>query len=203
MNMVELAHRLRKIRTDRGLTLEQVASEAGLTRGWLSKVENFRVTPSLPALSSIAGALGATLSELFEGLDTQPPIVVVRSGQRRPMKRDEDVSLLSYEALAYTRPSREMDPFVLTVPRADDRPLLTHAGEEFLFVLQGTVKLEYNGSTEQLDEGDSAYFDGEHPHRLVCEHDTPAKVLVVYCRNTEDTDTEHTALNGSPPAPVG
>jgi len=70
---------LKRLRTQRGLTLEEVASRAGLTRGWLSKVENFRVTPSLPALFQIAQALQVPLSDLFEGLETRPPLVVVRS----------------------------------------------------------------------------------------------------------------------------
>ena len=80
MNLVELAQRLKRARLERGLTLEDVASRAGLTRGWLSKVENFRVTPSLPALSAICNALGLELSELFSGIEGSPPVVVTRRG---------------------------------------------------------------------------------------------------------------------------
>ena len=87
MNMLELAQRLKAVRVERGFTLEEIASQAGLTRGWLSKVENFRVTPSLPALSSIASVLGITLSELFEGLDNHPVLVVVRGDERKSIKK--------------------------------------------------------------------------------------------------------------------
>jgi transcriptional regulator with XRE-family HTH domain len=180
MNQFELAQRLRQLRIDRGLTLEDVATQAGLTRGWLSKVENFRVTPSLPALSKICFVLGASLSELFEGLDRRPPLVVVPKRDRRRVHRDDDMSKLCYEALASNRPSREMNPFVITVPETDCRPPLTHAGEEFLYVIRGTVRLEYGEEVHQLGEGDSAYFDGVTPHRLVCTGESPAEVLVVY-----------------------
>ncbi len=61
MNLVELAQRIKARRLDRRLTIEDVAAQAGLTRSWLSKVENFRVTPSLPALGKIA--FGVSLLE--------------------------------------------------------------------------------------------------------------------------------------------
>jgi transcriptional regulator with XRE-family HTH domain len=83
INMIELAQRLKRIRIQREYTLEDVASRAGLTRGWLSKVENFRVTPSLPALANIAGVLGVSLSELFEGLDSPPAGGCDSSGSAR------------------------------------------------------------------------------------------------------------------------
>ncbi len=180
MNQVELALRLKKLRTDRGLTLEQVAAHAGLTRGWLSKVENFRVTPSLQALSAIAQALGVSLSELFSGLDERPPIVVVRRGERTKVVRDEEQSTLEYEALAHSRLSRSMDPFVIRIPPTEDRPLLAHGGEEFMFVLRGRVRLDYGEQTHTLNRGDSAYFDGNTPHSVACVDDQPSVVLVVY-----------------------
>lgn len=180
MNLTELAQRLKRFRLQRGLTLEEVASKAGLSRGWLSKVENFRVTPSLPALSKIAAVLGVPLSELFDGLDTAPALAVVRSGERVNFRRDEEISLINYASLAHSRPMRRMDPFLLTVPPEDQRPPLAHAGEEFLLVTQGSVRLEYGSEAVDLREGDSAYFDGEEPHRLVCIDEQPALVLVVY-----------------------
>jgi transcriptional regulator with XRE-family HTH domain len=180
MNLVELAIRLKRLRIERGMTLEQVAGEAGLTRGWLSKVENFRVTPSLPALGSIANALGVPISHLFEGLDDRPMLVVVRRDQRVKVRRDEDVSSYTYEALAHPRPSRRMDPFILTVPPDADRPMLSHGGEEFMHVLTGTVVLEYGDQSHRLGRGDSAYFDGTQPHRVINPGRSDAQVLLVY-----------------------
>lgn len=187
MNLTELAQRLKRLRQQRGLTLEEVASRAGLSRGWLSKVENFRVTPSLPALSKIVDVLEVPLSELFEGLERRPALAIVRSNERTDFRRDEEVSLINYASLAHTRPVRQIDPFMLTVPPQDRRPLLAHAGEEFLHVVRGRVRLEYGDDAEELDVGDSAYFDGERPHRLVCLDDQPAEVLVVYYGSDKET----------------
>ena len=180
MNLVELALRVKQLRIERGLTLEQVASEAGLTRGWLSKVENFRVTPSLPALSSMASTLGVSLSELFDGLDERPPLVIVRKGEGEIVSRDEHESTYTYEALAHPRPSRRMDPFVLTVPPDAEREMKDHGGEEFMHVLSGRVLLDYDDETHRLKAGDSAYFDGTRPHRVRNAGKTVARLLLVY-----------------------
>jgi transcriptional regulator with XRE-family HTH domain len=168
------------LRVENGLTLEEVAAQAGLTRGWLSKVENFRVTPSLPALSSICQALGVTLLELVDGLDERPPLIVVRKNERVQVRRDEGISQLAYESLASKRPARRMDPFIIKVPPTDQQPALTHGGEEFLFVVKGTITLDYGERSCRLAPGDCAYIDGATPHRLVCVGKIAAEVLVVY-----------------------
>lgn len=180
MNMVELSQRLKSLRMEREMTLEEVASHAGLTRGWLSKVENFRVTPSLPALSKIADALGVTMAELFEDLDSRPKLVVVRKEDRQIRRRDEEISDLVYESLAFPRPAREMDPFILTIPSGSERPALSHAGEEFMLALSGTTRLDHGEDAIVLSEGDSAYFDGNVPHRVICQSEKASKVLIVY-----------------------
>ena len=75
MNLVQLSQRIRMLRIQRGYTLEQVSEMTGLTRGVLSKVENFRVTPSIATISKIATAFGLSMSELFDGLDDRPQMV--------------------------------------------------------------------------------------------------------------------------------
>lgn len=187
MNLIELATALKKARLERGLTLEEVASRAGLTRGWLSKVENFRVTPSLPALASISQALGVRLSELFEGIDAQPSFVVTRRGQGQVIRRDEEISEMTYESLAHSRPSRKMDPFVIVVPPGDGRPQLAHPGEEFVHILDGSIEFSFGEERVRLDRGDSAYLNGTTPHTVKCVSETAAKLLTVYYGMAEDS----------------
>ncbi len=181
MNLVELAQRIRTLRLDQRLTLEQVASRTGLTRSWLSKVENFRVTPSLPALGQIAEALGVTVSQLVEGLDRKPNLIVTRKHERRIVERDRDTSNIVYESLAHGRANRAMDPFLLTVPAGGQRrEALPHEGEEFLIVLSGRVNLQYGDDLHVLAEGDCLYFDASTPHRLDNPYETQSQVLCVF-----------------------
>ncbi len=182
MNLVELAQRIRALRRKQGLTLEQVASRTGLTASWLSKVENFRVTPSLPALGQIAVALRTSVSELVAELDEAPALTLVRADERTVVERDAPASETTYESLAHNRSRRRMDPLELTVPAgATRRAALTHEGEEFLVVLRGRVQLEHDGHVHDLGRGDAAYFDASLPHRLLNPYERAATVLCVFC----------------------
>jgi mannose-6-phosphate isomerase-like protein (cupin superfamily) len=164
MNLVELGQKIRALRIERGMTLDDVVSKSGLTRSWLSKVENFRVTPSL-----------------LEDLDSRPEFVIVKSGDGLRVSRDSESSSIVYESLAHERPDRTMDPFVLIVPPGGGRSKnLSHDGEEFLRVLAGKVQFFYGEGVHELAAGDSLYFDAVTPHRLENPGPKPAQVLCVF-----------------------
>jgi transcriptional regulator with XRE-family HTH domain len=184
MNLVELAQRIRTHRLDQRLTLEEVAARTGLTRSWLSKVENFRVTPSLPALGQIATALGVTVADLVTGLDEKPTLVMVRKNDRQVIQRDNSrQNTTVYESLAHKRPSRMMDPFLLTVPAGASREeALPHEGEEFLMVQHGSIDFEYDSEKQTLRTGDCLYFDSNIPHRIINPYRRDATVLCVFCK---------------------
>lgn len=164
------------------MTLEQVASQTGLTRSWLSKVENFRVTPSLPALARIAQVLQVSVADLVSGLDEKPQLVLIRRHERKQIERDpSDRNPTVYESLAHRRANRAMDPFLLRLPPGAAREeALSHEGEEFLMVQSGEVVFEYDGESHSLSPGDCLYFDADAPHRLVNRSQLPAEVLCVF-----------------------
>ncbi len=181
MNLVELASRIKSARMARGYTLDRVAELSGLGKGLLSKVENFRVTPSLPTLARLCEALGMSMSDLFDGLDDKPKLSIVRATDRKEVERDRDQSDIRYHALAHGRPDRNMDPFVLDVPAGGGRrEAMPHEGEEFLIVLKGNISFDYNGETHLLKEGDAAYFDAEVDHRVFNPGGRDAKILCVF-----------------------
>jgi len=181
VNLVELAQRVRAARIARGLTLDQVSVASGLGKGLLSKVENFRVTPTLPTLAKLCETLGIKLSELVEGLDQKPKLCMVRRNQRKIVERDGSQSNIVYQSLAHGRANRAMDPFELTIPAHGGRKqAMPHEGEEFLTVLKGKVEFEFDGKVQTLAEGDSIYFDAETDHRLFNLTDKEARVLCVF-----------------------
>lgn len=182
MNLVELSQRIRALRLDQRLTLSDVEERTGLTRSWLSKVENFRITPSLPALGKIAIALNVSVADLFTELEETPSLVVVRKKERKVVQRDQSgVNATKYESLAFKRAARAMDPFFLTVPAGSIRKdALEHEGEEFLIVQSGKIDFEFNGELHKLAAGDSLYFDGGVQHRLMNPYARVATVLCVF-----------------------
>lgn len=181
MNLVELSQRIKQRRLDQGLSLEEAAAAAGQTRSWLSKVENFRITPSLPALARVAEALRISLAALLEGLDAKPQIVLTKKKDRRAIQRDPQNSDIVYHTLTNGRANRRMNPFVLDVPAGGGRSVSRpHEGEEFLIVLGGKVTLEYGKEVFHLEEGDTLYFDADTPHRLHNPHKRAAQVMCVF-----------------------
>jgi transcriptional regulator with XRE-family HTH domain len=181
MNLVELGQKIRALRIERDMTLDDVVARSGLTRSWLSKVENFRVTPSLPALMEIARALRVPVTRLLEDLDRRPDFVLVKQGDGPRITRDREVSNIVYESLAHERPDRAMDPFVLTIPPGGGRSkALSHEGEEFLRVLSGRVEFHYGDGMHELEAGDSLYFNASTPHRLTNRWAKPASILCVF-----------------------
>ena len=93
----------------------------------MSKVENFRVTPSLPTLVKIAAALDMPMEKLFEGLDDKTEVSILRKGDFKQVERDAGESTIQYYDLAHKRPNRGMDPFELIIPssQAEIQPNLT------------------------------------------------------------------------------
>ncbi len=181
MNLVFLAQRIREIRKKRGLTLGQLAERSQLTQSVLSKVENFRVTPSLAALGRIAEALGVTFSELVEGVDEKKKVVIVPAGEGPVFDRDRPKSSIVYRSLASTRHAKLMEPLLLEVPRGEPRKeALPHEGEEFLMVIDGAVELEYGEERYCLKKGDCAYIDATEKHRLLNSGPKAAQVLCVF-----------------------
>ena len=180
MSLVGIARRIRERRLSLDLTLEQVAGRTGLTRSVLSKVENFRVTPSLPALAKIAQALETTISELTRGVGEPPEVSIVRNGEGVQVERDRPNSRIAYESLTF-KCAGMIESFLLSLPSGTAREeAMSHEGEEFLYVMEGQVAFEYGEETFELNQGDSAYFNANIPHRVNNSAEDVAKVMCIF-----------------------
>lgn len=163
---------LRAVRRQRGLTLETLAEQTGLTKSYLSKVERRQSTPSIAVALKVARALDVDVAQLFSDEETGEEIAVDRAADREGADR--------YVALAAGVLGKSMSPFV--VRPADSTaggPRPVHAGQEFVFVHAGTVELEYGDQTVTLAAGDSAYFDASVSHRFRAAGAARAEVVVV------------------------
>jgi transcriptional regulator with XRE-family HTH domain len=90
-DLICIGRRIREARRVRELTLDQIARRTGLSKGLLSKIENFRTIPSLPVLAQIAGSLNLDMGELVKGIgvDVAPPYEVIKSADRKVVERDK------------------------------------------------------------------------------------------------------------------
>jgi transcriptional regulator with XRE-family HTH domain len=158
---------LREHRLDQGLTLEDVARLAGLSRGMLSKIENGQVSASLDTLQRLVAALGTTLANLFRDYDVpEGSAQHVKAGEglevvRRGTKRGHTYHLLAYDQ----GPQKQIEPFLITMDDASEVfPTFKHPGTEFIYMLQGKLEYRHGRDTYLLQPGDSLTFKGSIPH---------------------------------------
>lgn len=184
--MQDLPHRLRALRRQQSLSLEQLAQRTGLTKSYLSKLERGLSEPSISTVLRLAQAYEIGVSQLV-GTDTDAQdeaVSIVRVADREPLVRDGSKVGYHYQSMAGRRTVRMMEPFVVRPPRKfpADKAVFPHPGEEFMLVLKGSVEVHVGERQFRLDCGDSVYFDSELPHRMRTVSRELAEVLVVAAR---------------------
>ena len=161
---------LRAVRRQRGLTLETLAEQTGLTKSYLSKIERRQSTPSIAVALKVARALDVDVAQLFSDKAVEEKITVDRADNRTSGR---------YRALAAGVLGKSMSPFIVRPTGDGDDPRPMHTGQEFVFVHAGEVELQYGDRTVTLAAGDSAYFDASVSHHLRAVGTTGAEVVVV------------------------
>lgn len=177
--------KLKEIRLDRKLTLEKLAQQTGLTKGYLSRIENSTQPPPIYTLSRISNAFGIDISEFFSPtVDTIPyqEITIGRRNQHKLTNRESSPYGYIFEDLAPLKKGKNMEPFIVTVGfkrMIDIQKDFKHEGEEFLYVLEGKMEFFFKGQSYILEEGDCAYFDSDKPHSGKSLGKKEAKLLIV------------------------
>ncbi|CAD0185483.1 Putative PBSX repressor [Ruegeria sp. THAF57] len=179
---LDLGARVRELRKARKWTLEQAATQAGLARSTLSKIENGQMSPTYDALKKLATGLEISVPQLFTPPQREQVIgrmAVTRMGEGTA----HPTTTYEHELLAETLTKKQMLPYRARVrARSMDEfeGWVRHDGEEFLYVLTGVVRL-YTEFYEPVEmrRGDSAYYDGSMGHNVVSVSDEDATILWV------------------------
>jgi mannose-6-phosphate isomerase-like protein (cupin superfamily) len=164
-----IGERISELRARREMTLDQLSTLTGFTKGYLSKIENSKKVPPIGSLARIARALETDIAQLLQAAAPEPAdhgFCVVRAAERLPVMRGGSAFGYDYVSLADGKAGRKMDPFLFTFPSEIDKYVFfEHEGEEFLFVLSGKVEWQAGSSKVILETGDSIYFNARLPHR--------------------------------------
>lgn len=180
---LQLGQRVRAIRLSQNLTLEEASKRTGLARSTLSKIENEQISPTFSAVNKLVHGLGIDIPQLFArprtGASAGGRRDITRKGEGKP----HPTPTYEHELLATQLTQKKMVPFRTRVhTRTFDEfsDWIRHEGEEFLYVLSGTL-LFYTEFYEPvtLSEGDSAYYDCTMGHALVSTSEQDAEVLWV------------------------
>ena len=162
------------MRTQKGLTLEELASRSELTKGFLSQLERNLTSPSIDSLSDILEALGSNLSEFFKEDSVEQ--ITFRSSDFFVDEREG----CTVNWIVPNTQKNQMEPILIELPAGGESfEMAPHSGEEFGFVLDGSVVLICDGKRSTVRKGETFYLHGRSFHKLCNERKTPARVLWV------------------------
>ena len=184
MDEKKIVENIRKARLNQQMSLGQLAKRSGLTRGYLSKIENSHKAPPFSTLVKVANALGVEIAFLIsEDEDPKVPedikLCIVLANEGKGINPKRSIHDYYYESLAYRKLGKSMEPFIV-MPSFDRKPHpFSHEGEEFMHILEGPFEFVYGDEKYILEKGDSIYFDSSVPHCGRSIGKERAKVLVV------------------------
>lgn len=158
----DIGHRLRQVRTGREMTLSELARRSGLTRSFLTQVENGRVSPSVASVQKIASALGISLGALFTRPSDHNPVV---RRHERPRLR-YPVAGINDELLTPSMTGKLQVLYATIEGQGESgEELYTHeADEECIVVLSGVLEVRLAGEQYLLEQGDAITFSSRIPH---------------------------------------
>jgi transcriptional regulator with XRE-family HTH domain len=177
-----LGERLKLLRTIHGMSLEELAQLTGMTKSYLSKVERGLSEPSFGSVLKLCHAYGITTGQLLGEEASTERLQLTRKQERTPLRKVKNYEGYIYEAIANKRGDKRMQPFVMHPPMkhaAEETDLVSHQGEELIFVIKGEIEFMTHEKTLRLSSGDALYFDATIPHRSLSVGKSPAEVLVV------------------------
>ena len=171
---MDIGGKIKQLRTQKGLTLEELASRSELTKGFLSQLERNLTSPSIDSLDDILEALGTNLAEFFQ--EDKVEQFVFREQDFFIDERDDH----TVTWIVPNTQKNEMEPILLTLPEnGKSFEVAPHSGEEFGYVVDGTVVLECDGKRNVLRKGETFYLHGKTFHTIKNEKKTTAHVLWV------------------------
>ena len=180
---LRLGQKIRKLRQERRLTLQELADLTGLSKPLLSQVENDQVTPPIATLLKIAKGLRVGIHFFFEDEGDRRKYVLIRGEEgglsgRRPKS---DAQGYRYRSLAPGLRHKQIEPFLVEfeLKEWDDSCFYNHDGEEFLYILEGSLEFHYGEEVMQLMPGDSIFYDSATPHGYVSLGESKARAVAV------------------------
>ena len=173
---MQLGQKIKELRMMYGLTQEELADRAELSKGFISQLERDLTSPSIATLVDVLSCLGTDLAHFFADLEQGR---IVFHPEEQFTKVDEQAQSTTCWLVPNAQKNR-MEPILLTLQPGgrsyEDNP---HEGEEFGYVLSGSVLLTVGATKYKLKKGDSFYFSPTQPHSLMNRGKGEARVLWV------------------------
>lgn len=160
---MNIGEKIKQLRILKGLTQEELADRAELTKGFISQIERDITSPSLVTFLDILQCLGTTPEAFFE--EEEPEQIVF--GKEDYFEKEDDELKNKIQWIIPNAQKNEMEPILLTLePGGQTYPDNPHEGEEFGYVLQGAVTIHLGSKVYRAKKGESFYYKSDKQHYL-------------------------------------
>lgn len=181
---LHIGKKIRELRKNATLVLQDLSDRTGLSKPLLSQIEKEVVSPPIATLLKISKALNVNIGFFFQDNDPEEKVVLVRRDESKVIDSryfGREESGYYYEALAYKKSKKYMEPFLVEFKRMKVEKLsyFSHEGEEFIYLLEGTLEFRTENEQYVLNPGDSLYFESSIPHAYRALERKNAKALTV------------------------
>ncbi|MEG0602273.1 MAG: XRE family transcriptional regulator [Mucinivorans sp.] len=174
-----------QLREENELTIGMLSERTGISVEKISDIESGAIVPSIGVMIKISRALGARLGTLLDGHESSGAVVSrgkqIAASDNLTSTRTGVNRFMEFFALGRGKKDRSMEPLVVVIQPSGSEPDVTseHEGEEFLYVLEGSIRVHYGVEKHILEVGDSIYYDSIVPHSIASADDHVAKILAV------------------------
>jgi len=185
MQQANIGEKIRHFREMRMIAREELAINSNLDPEQLRVIEEEGVVPSLGPLIRVARALGVRIGTFLDDAQQVGPVLVKAGSEKSSVSfSSNDPSTrqhLNFFSLAADKAGRHMEPFIVDIQPSceSDYKLSSHEGEEFIYVLEGCIEINYGKETYRLEKGDNIYYDSIVMHNVHAGSSQPAKILAV------------------------
>lgn len=184
-NKKRIGKKIKDFREFRQISREDLALKANLDPLQLEMIEEKGSVPSLGHLIKISRAFGVRIGTFLDDQEKIGPAIVKRGEEQAGFSfstKDETArEHLNFFSLAQAKAGRHMEPFIVEIePTSEsDYKLSSHEGEEFMYVLEGRIEINYGKEVYQLEQGDSIYLDSIVAHNVHAVANEKAKLLAI------------------------
>lgn len=179
----EIGNRVRRLRETRGLTLADLSRLTGFDEDLLDRIEKQEVYPQLGTAIKLSKALESAFGRLVSGVGDRLYSVTRRQEQKvvaRSTGRAGAQKLYTYKSLAPEVKGRHMEALLVQLEENPAGELSVHDGEEFIYVLDGTVAMQIGEDRFELAPGDSVYYLSTTPHLIAAQTGRATILAVLY-----------------------
>ncbi|HWR38175.1 MAG TPA: XRE family transcriptional regulator [Patescibacteria group bacterium] len=179
-----LGQKIKEVRRKNKMTLKDLSQQAGLSIGYLSQLERGLTDIATDSLANVARVLGVDFSHFFSSTQPNYRRLILRSYEKTVSQVDQG-HFIHYHLTDHAAPKLLLPRLLELVPINSNEVISSypHEGEEFIYVLEGTLTLFIDKEQQELYPGDSAHFESTQPHNWVNYTNKMVRILVVSIPN--------------------